>query len=812
MPSETGASPQPPPAPFSHRQSLHTLEFPPSLLRPAGGWSYPMDVAGRPSAQIPDGSGRHISLPPGPDSLLPHVQSAAAGALEALREGRSVVLAGDAGTGKSSAMARVLRELGDGWSALRLRGAASWAGRPFGGLFWLLSELPPKELSNPVYVLQFTRRVLRQRAAGRRLVLAVEHVEQLDAATIALMLQLCRSEGYLMLATVRSPADSTGEFIRWWRDGSVHREELGPLLPGTTRTLLENVAGGPVSSRLVQEVQARSLGNPLMSRLFFQQQLEAGTILAKRGVWVWTGAVSYAGELAERAETETCTLTVPERYAADVLSLSGGTLLQSLTGLAGADAVEKLEDRGLLRLTREHGSAVLRLRDPLLAEAAAVLVPPGRVQDIKGRLAAGTAVTDDRPSAVSARGRWTAEASRRAVQLAAAGEWGRASEQADNCLHLPGLPAGPESGGPAAMTVAVLTNLFSVYLQTGELHKAGDLLGRAEAAAAGAELYGSNDLCAGMVQVLAGRADRALDYLRRAIAQLDQDGRMGALHLAYTAAAYACLLLEDTDAARDHLAAAANPGVAATGTGLPAATDQRDDGAVPTLVSWFTGLCAIRGLPAGSAPDRDTTGERATELTRCSASGDGPGRVPRAGGTGSAAGELMVLAAAALRGLPGAYEALGAGAARCTGPAAQMYQDVARGLTASDPDALCLAAETAFALGQFLTAFETARQAVRMARPAGNRAAVQNARSTENASFRMLLARNSIRDRLPELTGLERRLALGAAAGQSSSELASGLHLSPRTVDWHLGRIFQKLRVSGRSELRECLEAGPSTT
>ena len=71
----------------------------------------------------------------------------------------------------------------------------------------------------------------------------------------------------------------------------------------------------------------------------------------------------------------------------------------------------------------------------------------------------------------------------------------------------------------------------------------------------------------------------------------------------------------------------------------------------------------------------------------------------------------------------------------------------------------------------------------------------------------MLLAANSVPDPVPDLSEFERGLALGAAAGESSSHLAARLHLSPRTVDWHLGRIFSKLRVSGRAELRECLEA-----
>ena len=168
---------------------------------------------------------------------------------------------------------------------------------------------------------------------------------------------------------------------------------------------------------------------------------------------------------------------------------------------------------------------------------------------------------------------------------------------------------------------------------------------------------------------------------------------------------------------------------------------------------------------------------------------------------------LPVLAASALRGVPGAAGKLADGAAGCTGAAAAMYADLAAGLTDADRLRMLRAAEAAHSLGQYMLAHESAGRAVRLARGQGDRTALRAARRVENASFRMLLTANSVPDRLPGLSEFERGLALGAAAGESSSHLAARLHLSPRTVDWHLGRIFSKLRVSGRAELRECLEA-----
>ena len=60
------------------------------------------------------------------------------------------------------------------------------------------------------------------------------------------------------------------------------------------------------------------------------------------------------------------------------------------------------------------------------------------------------------------------------------------------------------------------------------------------------------------------------------------------------------------------------------------------------------------------------------------------------------------------------------------------------------------------------------------------------------------------------LTPREREVAMLAAAQVSSRDIASRLHLSVRTVDNHLGRIYAKLGVSGRAQLATLLEVRPS--
>jgi len=134
---------------------------------------------------------------------------------------------------------------------------------------------------------------------------------------------------------------------------------------------------------------------------------------------------------------------------------------------------------------------------------------------------------------------------------------------------------------------------------------------------------------------------------------------------------------------------------------------------------------------------------------------------------------------------------------------------LAGALAADDPELLLLAVDACQVVGADLLAAEAATAAAaawrradrpRRAAAADRRAATARVRCEGARTPLLILAQATA-----PLTVREREIALLAAVGNASKDIATVLALSVRTVDNHLQHAYAKLGVTTRHELAQAL-------
>ncbi len=144
------------------------------------------------------------------------------------------------------------------------------------------------------------------------------------------------------------------------------------------------------------------------------------------------------------------------------------------------------------------------------------------------------------------------------------------------------------------------------------------------------------------------------------------------------------------------------------------------------------------------------------------------------------------------------------------GPLAPVVARHARALASGDPDALAAVGDEFANLGADLLAAEALRAASNGWRRAGRGVPASTAaRRVDELLAECGHPESPALEAMAvvgeELTERERQVAVLAARGRTSPEIAEALYLSVRTVDTHLHRVYRKLMIEGRHQLPEAM-------
>jgi hypothetical protein len=236
----------------------------------------------------------------------------------------------------------------------RVVGTATEKVIPFGAFRALLADAAITETGRPAELL----RVAQQHLTGddAQQLFVVDDAHHLDHLSATLVYQLALSGSARLIVTVRLGAELPDAVAALWADGLLTRVEGGPLDTAATAALLESALGSPPDAAVVDDVVARSQGNPLHLR----HLIDGGDLT--------TGAT-----LPALVDGYLSGLPSSVRTVLDYLAMAEPLQRSDVTAMAGADAVEQAEAVGAVTV---DGDGTVYPAHPLYtARAAAALAP-----------------------------------------------------------------------------------------------------------------------------------------------------------------------------------------------------------------------------------------------------------------------------------------------------------------------------------------------------------------------------------------------------------------------------------------------------
>lgn len=302
-------------------------------------------------------------------------------------DGRGLFLSGTAGIGKS----RLLREgvatlPTDRYAIWSVAASATTAALPFGGLVQVLPAEQPQGLS-PAGILRWAVEALRQQAAGRPIVLAVDDAHLLDSPSAALVHLIARLENATVLGTLRNGEQVPLPIRALWTDDLVDHAELSPLDLADTTGLLTAILGGSPDSSSADRLWRLSEGNPLLLRELVLAALGSGELTETYGIWRWTGRLELAPSLTDLIDSRIGRLTPGVRTVLELVAFGEPLGLELLTRAADPADVEVAEERGLISVGRDDRRLNVRLGHPLYGEVLRRQCPVSRTRRLRARLA-----------------------------------------------------------------------------------------------------------------------------------------------------------------------------------------------------------------------------------------------------------------------------------------------------------------------------------------------------------------------------------------------------------------------------------------
>jgi DNA-binding NarL/FixJ family response regulator len=302
---------------------------------------------------------------------------------QARAQGRNaVVIDGPAGVGKSRLAREVLAQAErDGALTGWVPATRSAASVPLGAF---AAVIPSEVRSDDLFeLMQRSVQALRERAAGRALVLGIDDAQWLDPTSATLVLHLASTGTAFVVASVRTGETCPDAIVSLWKDAGAPRLELGLLTDQQAETLVEAILGGPVERGARRWVAQTSRGNALYVRELVLGALAGGALEPASGLWRLPVRPPVSASLTELVTARLAGLTGAEQRALELVALGEPVRLAEALALAGSQPLAATEARGLVSVEGTGADAEVRLSHPLYGEVIRTGLPSLRGRELR---------------------------------------------------------------------------------------------------------------------------------------------------------------------------------------------------------------------------------------------------------------------------------------------------------------------------------------------------------------------------------------------------------------------------------------------
>ncbi len=288
------------------------------------------------------------------------------------------VLTGDAGVGKTTLARQATAAVGGNirWVA----GTESARTIPLGVFAHMVGVYTAHD---PVTFMSAAREAL---LADGHTIIGVDDAHLLDQLSATLLLQLAIDKAATIVATVRSRVQVPDAVTSLWKDGHLLRVDLNPFTQQQSVDLVESMLGGQLEGFTANLMWESSAGNALFLRHLVEGALEAGTLRQVNGVWQLRGRAAVTSELAALLEDRVEQLPEPVLRVLELLTFCEPIGLDVLAELAGDEAVEAAENRGVIRVVENSQQLTVRYNHPLFGEVIRRRLGIASARRLRGRL------------------------------------------------------------------------------------------------------------------------------------------------------------------------------------------------------------------------------------------------------------------------------------------------------------------------------------------------------------------------------------------------------------------------------------------